>query len=64
MNKSLEKKIEKYELLKSKKIEEREAINSVINDYDKIIKELLDLKKQQEKLYQTQKEIDEKIKGM
>jgi len=64
MNKSLEKKIEKYELLKSKKIEERDAINSVINDYDKVIKELLDLKKQQEKLYQTQKEIDEKIKGM
>lgn len=63
MNKQLEKKIEKVESLKAKEIEKRNAIDLVINDYDKQLKELNDYKKQQEKIYQMQQDLDLKIKG-
>ena len=63
MNKQLEKKIEKVEGLKAKEVEKRNAIDSVIGDYDKQLKELYDYKKQQEKIYQMQQELDSKIKG-
>ena len=63
MNKQLEKKIEKVESLKAKEIEKRNAIDLIINDYDKQLKELNDYKKQQEKIYQMQKDLDLKIKG-
>lgn len=61
MNKQLEKKIEKIELLKSKEIEKRNAIDLVIEGYDKQLKLLNDYKKQQEKIYQMQQELDSKI---
>ena len=63
MNKQLEKKIEKVEGLKAKEVEKRNAIDLVICDYDKQLKELYDYKKQQEKIYQMQQELDSKIKG-
>lgn len=63
MNKQLEKKIEKVEGLKAKEVEKRNAIDLVIGDYDKQLKELYDYKKQQEKIYQMQQELDSKIKG-
>lgn len=63
MNKQLEKKIEKVESLKAKEIEKRNALDLIINDYDKQLKELNDYKKQQEKIYQMQKDLDLKIKG-
>lgn len=61
MNKQLEKKIEKIELLKSKELEKRSAIDLVIDGYDKQLKVLNDYKKQQEKIYQMQQELDSKI---
>lgn len=61
MNKQLEKKIEKIELLKSKELEKRNAIDLVIDGYDKQLKVLNDYKKQQEKIYQMQQELDSKI---
>lgn len=63
MNKQLEKKIEKIENLKSKELEKITAINSIISDYDRQLKELYDFKKQQEKIYKMQQELDKKIKG-
>lgn len=61
MNKQLEKKIEKIELLKSKELEKRNAIDLVIDGYDKQLKILNDYKKQQDKIYQMQQELDSKI---
>lgn len=63
MNKQLEKKIEKIEGLKTKELEKRDAINKVISDYDNQLKILNDYKKQQEKIYQMQKDLDSKIAG-
>lgn len=62
MNKQLEKKIERLELLKSKEVEKINAINLIIDDYDKQLKVLYDYKKQQEKIYQMQQDLDNKIK--
>lgn len=61
MNKPLENKIIKLENLKAKEIEKRDKINEAINNYDKELKELYDFKKQQEKIYQMQKDLDLKI---
>ncbi len=61
MNKPLENKIVKLENLKAKEIEKRDKINEAINNYDKELKELYDFKKQQEKIYQMQKDLDLKI---
>ncbi len=61
MNKPLENKIVKLENLKAKEIEKRDKINETINNYDKELKELYDFKKQQEKIYQMQKDLDLKI---
>lgn len=61
MNKQLEKKIEKLESLKAKEIEKRNSINEVINGYDNELKVLYDYKKQQEKIYQMQQDLDNKI---
>ncbi len=61
MNKQLEKKIEKLEGLKAKEIEKRNKINDVINGYDNELKILYDYKKQQEKIYQMQQDLDSKI---
>lgn len=61
MNKQLEKKIEKLEGLKAKEIEKRNSINEVINGYDNELKVLYDYKKQQEKIYQMQQDLDNKI---
>lgn len=61
MNKQLEKKIEKLEELKSKAVEKRNNINDIINGYDNELKILYDYKKQQEKIYQMQQELDIKI---
>ena len=62
MNKQLQAKINKLEILKSKEIEKRNKINDVINDMDKQLKVLYDYQKQQEKIYQLQQELDGKIK--
>lgn len=62
MNKQLEKKIEKIESLKAKKLEERAVIDAAINDYDKQLKVLQDYKKTQEKIYKMQEDLDIKIK--
>lgn len=62
MNKQLDKKIERLEALKTKEVEKINAINIVISDYDKQLKVLYDYKKQQEKIYQMQQELDSKIK--
>ena len=62
MNKPLDKKIERIEYLKAKEVEKINAINIVISDYDKQLKVLYDYKKQQEKIYQMQQELDSKIK--
>mgnify|MGYP000441487253 CR=1 FL=1 len=62
MNKTLDKKIERLETLKAKEVEKINAINIVISDYDKQLKVLYDYKKQQEKIYQMQQELDSKIK--
>ena len=61
MNKQLEKKIEKFEILKKKELEKIEAINKIISSYDKQLKVLNDYKKQQEKIYQLQQELNSKI---
>lgn len=61
MNKALEKKIEKIEGLKSKELDKIKAINNVVADYDKQLKVLYDYKKQQEKIYQMQQDLDVKI---
>ncbi len=63
LNKALEKKIEKLEGLKKKELEKINAINIVISDYDKQLKVLYDYKKQQEKIYQMQQDLDTKILG-
>ena len=63
LNKPLEKKIERLEALKKKKLDKIDAINVVISDYDKQLKVLYDYKKQQEKIYQMQQDLDTKILG-
>lgn len=63
LNKPLEKKIEKLEVLKKKELDKIAEINKVISDYDKQLKVLYDFKKQQEKIYQMQQELDTKILG-
>ena len=61
MNKQLENKIKKIELLKSKEIEKRNKIDIEISKYDAELKVLNDYKKQQEKIYHLQKELDNKV---
>lgn len=61
MNKQLDKKIERLEILKAKELEKIKGINVVISDLDKKLKILYDFKKQQEKIYQMQQELDSKI---
>lgn len=61
-NKLLDKKIEKVEGLISKEKEKIDAINLVLSNYEKELKQLYDYKKQQEKIYQMQQELDIKIK--
>lgn len=61
MNKQLDKKIERLESLKNKELEKIKAINEVVEGYDKQLKVLYDYKKQQEKIYQMQQELDAKI---
>ena len=63
LNKQLDKKIERLEGLKEKELEKIKAINVVISDYDKQLKTLYDFRKQQEKIYQMQQELDSKIMG-
>lgn len=63
LNKPLEKKIDKLEALKKKELDKIDAINVVISDYDKQLKVLYDYKKQQEKIYQMQQDLDTKILG-
>lgn len=63
LNKTLEKKIEKIEGLKSKELDKIKVINNVVAEYDKQLKVLYDYKKQQEKIYQMQHELDTKISG-
>ena len=63
LNKPLEKKIERLEALKKKELDKMDAINVVISDYDKQLKVLYDYKKQQEKIYQMQQDLDTKILG-
>lgn len=60
MNKQLDKKIERLEGLKEK--EKINSINQVLVEYDKQLKVLYDLRKEQEKIYQRQQELDLKIK--
>lgn len=62
MNKQLDKKIEKVEGLIAKEKEKIETINLVLGNYEKELKKLYDYKKQQEKIYQMQQELDIKIK--
>lgn len=61
-NKPLEKKIERLEQLKNKELEKITAINQVVSEYDKQLKILYDYRKEQEKIYQRQQELDLKIK--
>jgi len=61
MNKTLEKKIEKIELMKTKELENRKKVEDKINDLDQQLKVLYDLKKKQEKIYQMQQELDNQI---
>lgn len=61
MNKQLDKKIERLESLKNKELEKIKVINEVVEGYDKQLKVLYDYKKQQEKIYQMQQELDAKI---
>ena len=63
MNKQLDKKIERLEILKAKELEKIKDINVVISGLDKKLKVLYDFKKQQEKIYQMQQELDAKIMG-
>lgn len=62
MNKQLDKKIERLEGLKENKKEKINSINQVLAEYDKQLKVLYDLRKEQEKIYQRQQELDLKIK--
>lgn len=62
MNKQLDKKIERLEGLKEKEKEKIKSINEVIAEYDKQLKVLYDFRKEQEKIYQRQQELDLKIK--
>lgn len=61
-NKPLEKKIERLEQLKNKELEKIAAINQIVSEYDKQLKVLYDYRKEQEKIYQRQQELDLKIK--
>jgi len=61
MNKQLDKKIERIAALKAKEKEKIAAINKVVEDYDAQLKILYDYKKQQEKIYQMQQQLDMKI---
>jgi len=61
-NKPLEKKIERLEQLKNKELEKISTINQTISEYDKQLKVLYDFRKEQEKIYQRQQELDLKIK--
>lgn len=61
-NKPLEKKIERLEQLKSKELEKITTINQTISEYDKQLKVLYDFRKEQERIYQRQQELDLKIK--
>ena len=61
-NKPLEKKIEKLEQLKNKELEKIAALNQTISEYDKQLKVLYDFRKEQERIYQRQQELDLKIK--
>lgn len=62
MNKQLDKKIERLEGLKEKEKEKIKLINEVIAEYDKQLKVLYEFRKEQEKIYQRQQELDMKIK--
>ena len=61
-NKTLEKKIERLEQLKNKELEKISTINQTISEYDKQLKVLYDFRKEQERIYQRQQELDLKIK--
>ena len=61
MNKTLEKKIEKIELMKTKELENRKKVEDKINDLDQQLKVLYDFKKKQERIYQMQQELDNQI---
>lgn len=61
-NKPLEKKIERLEQLKNKELEKISTINQIISEYDKQLKVLYDFRKEQERIYQRQQELDLKIK--
>jgi len=61
-NKPLEKKIERLEQLKNKELEKISTINQTISEYDKQLKVLYDFRKEQERIYQRQQELDLKIK--
>ena len=61
MNKTLEKKIERLELMKSKELENRKKVDEKINDLDQQLKVLYDFKKKQERIYQMQQELDNQI---
>ncbi|MBO5349026.1 MAG: hypothetical protein J6A89_04315 [Clostridia bacterium] len=61
MNKTLEKKIEKIELMKTKELENRKKVEDKISDLDQQLKVLYDFKKKQEKIYQMQQELDNQI---
>ena len=62
MNKELQKKIERLETKKKKEQEKINSINIIINEYDKQLKILYDYKKQQEKIFKMQSNLDSKIK--
>lgn len=62
MNKQLDKKIERLESLKAKEKEKITSINQIISEYDKQLKILYDFRKEQERIYQRQQELDLKIK--
>ncbi len=61
MNKTLEKKIEKIELMKTKELENIKKVEDKISDLDQQLKVLYDFKKKQEKIYQMQQELDNQI---
>lgn len=61
INKDIQRKIDKLELLKSKEITKRDLINQTIESYDKQIKKLNDYQKEYEKLINQQEELNKKI---
>ena len=61
MNKTLEKKIERLELMKTKELENRKKVDDRINDLDQQLKVLYDFKKKHERIYQMQQELDNQI---